>query len=177
MAQAFDMSSSNASRDRNDGHATVEPLWTALTGWLQHNSNTTDSFLAKLDNFRFIPGQTPLSTPLEVLAGIATYYIVILSLRAIFVDRKPLRCNGVFAVYNTLLSSFSLVLLGLILEQSLPILWYRGFFDSICATESWTRRLETLYYVSPRDAFSPFSPLIIVGLICFCRMLVDQLPR
>jgi hypothetical protein len=144
MAYAFDVSS-NASRDRQE---TAEPLWSAVTGLLQQsNSTSTDKIVTQLESFRFTPGQIPLSTPWEVLAGIATYYAVVLSLQYLFANRKPVRCNPVFAVYNAVLSAFSLVLLGLILEQALPVLWHRGFFDSICAESSWTSRLETLYYV------------------------------
>ncbi|KAJ4484695.1 fatty acid elongase [Lentinula edodes] len=96
----------------------------------------------------FIPGKTPLSTNTEVLTTLASYLAVIFGIQAFKKNRQPQKLNTLFQAHNVILSSGSLLLLALMLEEILPIVWKNGLYFGICAPEAWTPRMEFYYLVN-----------------------------
>lgn len=86
----------------------------------------------------FIPGKTPLSTNTEVLTTLGLYLAVIFGIQAYKKNRQPQKLNTLFQAHNVILSSGSLLLLALMLEEILPIVWKNGLYFGICALEAWT---------------------------------------
>jgi len=101
---------------------------------------------------RWIPGQTPWSTAPAVAAPGVIYLTVIHGGRALQkrFGLKPLQIKGIFVAHNIMLSLMSGLLLAAFLEEIIPIWSQHGFYHAICARESWTPRMETLYVSAPR---------------------------
>lgn len=102
----------------------------------------------KPQDFRFVPGQTPLSTLKATVTMLVAYYVVIFGGRELMRNRAPLKLNGPFKVHNLYLTVISGCLLGLFAEQLIPMLWRNGVFYGICDKRGgWTDKLVILYYV------------------------------
>jgi fatty acid elongase 3 len=86
----------------------------------------------------YVKGETPLSTTSGVLATLFSYLAVIFSVQALMKNQQPHKLTPLFQTHNVILSSGSLLLLVLMLEEILPILWKEGFHYAICAEEAWT---------------------------------------
>ena len=100
-------------------------------------------------DFRFIPGTTPMSTLKETAAVLISYYIIVFGGRELMKNRPAFKFNAIFKVHNLALTIISGGLLALFTEQLLPTVWRNGIFFAICnADGGWTPRLVTLYYVS-----------------------------
>lgn len=113
-------------------------------------------------DFRFIQGQTPMSTLGTTVFTLISYYVVIFGGREVMRKRQPLQLNGFFKVHNLMLTIISGVLLVLFVEQLIPTLARGGIFFAICDhAGGWTEKLVILYYV--RSILS--STLTIVMLI------------
>ncbi|KAB8228991.1 elongation of very long chain fatty acids protein [Aspergillus alliaceus] len=101
------------------------------------------------DEFRFLEGQTPMSTLKETAAFILIYYVVILYGRRFMRDREPFKLKTLFLIHNFYLTMFSAILLALFIEQLSPILLRDGLFYAICNPNGgWTQPLVTLYYLN-----------------------------
>jgi len=102
----------------------------------------------KAEQFRFTPGQTPISTLTETCVGLVLYYTIIFGGRELMKDRAPMKLNGLFKIHNFYLTAISGTLLALFIEQQLHKVVKHGVFYSVCAYEGgWTPELVTLYYV------------------------------
>lgn len=102
----------------------------------------------KPQDFRFVPGKTPMSTVGATATMLVSYYIVVLGGRELMRGREPFKLNGPFKVHNFYLTAISAVLLALFAEQLIPELARNGVFHAICAYEGgWTDKLVILYYV------------------------------
>lgn len=108
------------------------------------------------EDFRFVPGQTPMSTMTETAAALISYYVIIFGGRELMKDREPMKLNGLFKIHNFYLTAISGILLVLFLEQLIPTLVRGGLFYAICDYNGgWTPPLVTLYYVRiPRPVSS-----------------------
>lgn len=119
-------------------HATpwsvFEDLWMATMGY-------------PVDEFKVIPGITPLTTFRETATAIALYYTIILTGRELMRRRPAFKFNDLFLVHNLFLTVISGTLLVLFVDQLVPTIWKHGLFFSVCGSGGWTRQLETLYYV------------------------------
>lgn len=100
--------------------------------------------------FTFTPGALPLSTLPPVLKAIATYYVVIFGGRAVVrtLGLRPLVLNTLFQIHNLLLTSVSLAILVLMLEQLVPLIATHGLYYAICAPEAWVPQMTFLYYLN-----------------------------
>ncbi|KAG6899503.1 hypothetical protein C0993_009678 [Termitomyces sp. T159_Od127] len=96
----------------------------------------------------YVPGKTPLSTTPAVLAALTTYLAVIFGIKALMKNQPAYKLNTLFQAHNVILSSGSLLLLILMLEEVIPIIWNDGLFKSICAASSWTQRMEFYYMIN-----------------------------
>ncbi|WOO85761.1 Putative elongation of fatty acids protein 1 [Vanrija pseudolonga] len=96
----------------------------------------------------WIPGQTPLSTNKTVLVAVVTYLAVIFGGRELMRNRQPFKLKFLFQLHNVFLSSGSLLLLALILEQIVPLYWKHGFYWSICNPAAFTKTLTTYYIIN-----------------------------
>jgi fatty acid elongase 3 len=118
-------------------------LWPIFTKvWMQFRSFPPQ-------DFRFVPGETPLSTGWQTAAVLISYYVIIFGGRELMREREAIKLNWLFKVHNLFLTVASAILLALFTEQLVPVLARRGIFYAIChADGGWTTRLVTLYYVS-----------------------------
>ncbi|KAK7061939.1 elongation of fatty acids protein [Favolaschia claudopus] len=98
--------------------------------------------------YSFVEGQTPLSTNRAVFGSLAGYLALIFGIQAAMKNRPPQRLNTLFQAHNVILSSGSLLLLVLLLEEIVPIIWRDGIFAGMCAETSWTPRMEFYYMVN-----------------------------
>ncbi|KAK5211220.1 Fatty acyl-CoA elongase/Polyunsaturated fatty acid specific elongation enzyme [Exophiala xenobiotica] len=100
------------------------------------------------DDFRFVQGQTPMSTFKETAAFIATYYLVIFGGRELMRDRPAMKLNKLFIIHNFYLTAISGGLLLLFAQQLIPALWKNGLYDGICGSTGWSQKLLVLYYLN-----------------------------
>jgi len=115
-----------------------------------------DSTVALLNQLPSVPeqywqwqnGESPLSAHSAVLGAMCTYLAVIFGGQKLMADRKPMKLRPLFMLHNILLSTGSLWLLALMLEQVVPIIYRHGFFYSICHVDAWTPQMVTLYMVN-----------------------------
>lgn len=106
----------------------------------------------KPQDFRFVPGETPLSTFKSCAAFLVTYYIVIFGGRELMRGREPFKLNFLFKVHNFYLTAISGTLLALFAEQLIPTVVRHGLFYAICDhSGGWTDKLVILYYVGASD--------------------------
>jgi fatty acid elongase 3 len=103
----------------------------------------------KPQDFRFVPGQTPLSTFKTCAVTLCTYYVIIFGGRELMRNREPFQLNFLFKVHNFYLTAISGVLLALFAEQLIPTVVRKGLFFAICDHEGgWTDKLVILYYLN-----------------------------
>jgi fatty acid elongase 3 len=106
--------------------------------------NLADFLLSKISYrlprhlYTYVKGITPLSTDTSVLAALVLYLVIIFSIQGFLKNRKPHKLTTLFQTHNILLSSGSLLVLALILEEVVPILWKHGLHYAICAESAWT---------------------------------------
>ncbi|KIY71621.1 GNS1/SUR4 membrane protein, partial [Cylindrobasidium torrendii FP15055 ss-10] len=96
----------------------------------------------------YVHGTTPLSTTPVVLATLSGYLITIFGIQEVMKNRAPQKLNTLFQIHNVILSSGSLLLLVLMLEEILPIMWKEGIFTGICGAKAWTPRMEFYYMIN-----------------------------
>lgn len=114
--------------------------------------------------FRFVAGQLPLSEFPHVLGAIATYYVVIFGGRAVLKHTEPLKLNTLFQLHNLFLTTLSLTLLVLMVEQLIPMIAKNGLYFAICNIEAWTQPLVTLYYMNYITKFIEFIDTVFLVL-------------
>lgn len=102
------------------------------------------------EDFRFVPGETPMSTLKETGIFIIIYYTIIFGGRELMRNREPFKLRTLFLIHNFYLTAISGILLALFIEQLLSTVAAHGIFHAICHTEGgWTQPLVVLYYVRP----------------------------
>lgn len=115
-----------------------DKAWTFVTGY-------------PVSDFRFVAGETPMSTLKETGIFVVLYYLVILGGRELMRNREPFKLKAIFLVHNFYLTAISGILLALFIEQLLPTVVRGGIFHAICDREGgWTQPLVVLYYVRSR---------------------------
>lgn len=103
----------------------------------------------KAEQFRFVPGLTPMSTLSATVTMLITYYIVIFGGREVMRNFKPFQLSFLFKVHNFYLTLISGVLLALFLEQLIPTVVRHGVYYGICDYRGgWTDQLVILYYLN-----------------------------
>lgn len=100
------------------------------------------------EDFRFVPGKTPMSTLKETSIFIVVYYTIIFGGRELMRNRQPFKLQSLFLIHNFYLTAISAILLALFIEQLLPTVARGGVFNAICDMNGgWTQPLVVLYYV------------------------------
>ncbi|CAK9436832.1 uncharacterized protein LODBEIA_P13540 [Lodderomyces beijingensis] len=114
--------------------------------------------------FAFVAGELPLSTFAPVAVAIAVYYLVIFGGDYIFKTYKvrPFVLNGLFQVHNLFLTTLSLTLLTLMVEQLIPMIHRHGLFYAMCSKHSWTQELVCLYYLNYITKFIEFFDTVFL---------------
>ncbi|CCE61340.1 hypothetical protein TPHA_0A02570 [Tetrapisispora phaffii CBS 4417] len=116
------------------------------------------------NQFEYIPETLPLGNLKQVLAAIATYYLVIFGGREVLRNVQPLKLNFLFQLHNLFLTSISLMLLILMVEQLVPIIYNNGLFYAICNIGAWTQPMVTLYYCNYIIKFIEFIDTLFLVL-------------
>ena len=95
----------------------------------------------------WVAGETPLSSITEIVLAVVIYLAVIGTIREVMRNRQPFELKWLAFFHNAFLSSFSLLLLVLILENILPKMYAHGFLYTICNPQIFKDgRLEILLY-------------------------------
>lgn len=102
------------------------------------------------DDFQFVPFHTFLANFPHAISIIFAYYIIIFGGQFVMnrFDIRPIKLNRLFQLHNLFLTSVSLVLLLLMVEQVFPIWYYHGLLHSVCSSDAFTKRLVCLYYLN-----------------------------
>ena len=109
-------------------------------------------------DFKFVPGETPMSTLKATSIMLLTYYVTVLGGRELMKNRPPFKLNALFMIHNLYLTIISGGLLSLFIEQLLPTVWRHGIFFAICNHKGgWTPPLVTLYYVGFETTWGLFT--------------------
>ncbi|KAH9849748.1 elongase of fatty acids ELO [Lenzites betulinus] len=96
----------------------------------------------------YVPGKTLLSTPVEVFPTLAAYLVIIFSVQAWMKDRPAYRLQFLFRLHNAFLSSGSLLLVILMMEEVIPMYYQHGTFWALCHDDMWTSKLEFYYLIN-----------------------------
>lgn len=114
--------------------------------------------------FHFIAGKTAFSTFPVVAIAIVVYYTVVFGGNYIFkkFGIKPFVLNGLFQIHNLFLTTLSLTLLVLMMEQLIPMIYHHGIFYAICHPDAWTQELVTLYYLNYLTKFCEFVDTVFL---------------
>jgi fatty acid elongase 3 len=113
-----------------------DKAWTAVVGY-------------SVNDFKFVPFETPMSTLKSTSIFIVIYYAIIFGGREFMRNREPYKLKTLFLIHNFYLTAISGILLALFIEQLLPTVVRGGIFHAICDAEGgWTQPLVVLYYVS-----------------------------
>lgn len=108
----------------------------------------------KPQDFRFVPGETPISTLKATAAILVSYYFIIFGGRELMRNRPAYQLNFLFKVHNFCLTAISFCLLVLFAEQLIPVVTRHGVFFAICDRQGgWTDKLVILYYVGHQYVF------------------------
>ena len=83
-------------------------------------------------------GKTPFSTPLEVFPTLAAYLVIIFGLQAWMRNKPPYKLQFLFRLHNAFLSSGSLLLVLLIMEEVVPNVYEHGVFWGLCHVNMWS---------------------------------------
>ncbi|MCJ1310487.1 hypothetical protein MMC25_004151 [Agyrium rufum] len=103
----------------------------------------------KPQDFRFVPGETPMSTLPASLTVLASYYVIVLGGREVMRNRPAFKFSTLFKIHNLGLTVLSWGLLVLFVEQVLAAWWNSNIFYMICDKRGgWTDKLVVLYYLN-----------------------------
>ncbi|CUM63310.1 uncharacterized protein PRCAT00000881001 [Priceomyces carsonii] len=134
--------------------------------WYYFNALVTKISGGKLvpQKFEFKAGELPFSTLPPVVVAIGTYYLVIFGGDYVFkrFKIKPLVLNKLFQIHNLVLTTLSLSLLTLMVEQLIPIIIRHGIFYAICSPKAWTVELCCLYYFNYITKFCEFLDTVFL---------------
>ena len=114
--------------------------------------------------FQFTPGELPLSELPQVVAAITTYYVVVFGGRWLLQKSQPLKLNFLFQLHNLFLTSLSLTLLVLMVEQLVPLIARNGLYFAICNLGAWTQPMVTLYYMNYITKYIEFIDTLFLVL-------------
>jgi len=115
-------------------------------------------------NFKFVIGETPLSTFKEVVVLFCLYYLVIFGIYTAMKNRKPFQLKAIAFVHNVFLCLMSLVLCLSISEFIFQIIFKYGFINAVCAAEAYTQKLEFLYYCNYLVKYYEFIDTVFLAL-------------
>jgi len=130
-----------------------------------------DSAVTSLTNGKFVPSkfdfvqnQTPLADNKSVISAITLYYVIIFGGRYVLSNTEPLKLKKISQIHNLILTSLSLLLLVLFIEQLLPLIYNYGLYYSICNIGAWTQPLVCLYYLNYLTKFFEFTDTLLLVL-------------
>ncbi|KAF5314067.1 hypothetical protein D9611_006810 [Ephemerocybe angulata] len=98
--------------------------------------------------YTYVPGTSPLSTDTVVGVALVSYLATIFGIQALMKNQQPRKLTALFQIHNVILSSGSLLLLALMLEEIVPIMYKQGLHAALCDASSWTPRLEFYYMIN-----------------------------
>ncbi|KAJ2547535.1 Fatty acyl-CoA elongase/Polyunsaturated fatty acid specific elongation enzyme [Coemansia sp. RSA 1933] len=114
--------------------------------------------------WRWVNGNTSLSTWREVGVGMVVYLGVIFGIQLVMRSFKPLKLTRLAQIHNLFLTLISLGLLVLYVEQLYPIISEGGLFYAVCDEKAWTQKLEVLYYLNYLTKWIEFTDTVFLAL-------------
>ena len=118
-------------------------LW-SLFRWAVYSAVSYD-----VETFEYkYNSDVPLSTVPHVMLAILMYYVIIFAGRYLLTNVRPIKFGLLFKLHNLFLTLLSGSLLLLLFEQMFPIIVRHGVFFSIGNPQSWTQRVELIYYLN-----------------------------
>lgn len=102
-------------------------------------------------SFEFIPkSDQPFTWFSQVVIAIIAYYVIIFGGREVMTrfDIKPIKLDLLFKLHNLFLTTVSLTLFLLLVEQLTPIWINHGLLYAVCNSGSWTQPIVLIYYLN-----------------------------
>jgi len=90
----------------------------------------------KIDNFEFVAGKTPLSSPTTVVIAIIFYLSTTFLLTQLMKNREAIKLRAIVSVHNLILTGFSAVTLAMVFRHAIPIVYNRGYHTILCDPQS-----------------------------------------
>ena len=107
----------------------------------------------------YVPGKTPMSTPLEVFPALVAYLVIIFGVQAWMKNRPPLKLQFLFRLHNAFLTSGSFLLVALMIEEVLPLVYKNGVFWGLCNVKMWSEVSDAPPFPCPTRIYAPYRDL------------------
>ena len=105
----------------------------------------------------YVPGKTPLSTPQEVFPTLAAYLVTIFGIQAWMKNKPPYKLQFLLRLHNAFLTSGSLLLVLLIMEEVVPAVYKNGVFWGLCNVNMWSEVRDALSVSRSDASYGPCS--------------------
>ena len=103
----------------------------------------------------YVPGKTPMSTPLEVFPALVAYLVIIFGVQVWRQNRPPLKLQFLFRLHNAFLTSGSFLLVALMMEEVIPLVYKNGVFWGLCNVEMWSEVSDVPLLLCRTPTYAP----------------------
>ena len=115
----------------------------------------------------YVNGETPMSTLQEVVPALVAYLVIIFGTQWFMKDKPAYKLQLPFQLHNVFLSSGSLLLMCLILEEVVPMVWKNGLFWGMCDNDMWTNVRPLRVILHAYCCADTSQPLLAFGILLY----------